>query len=268
MSAISKNAKTEIIKQISIVVEKYLRKASESPSANSGNPFIIAMLKDFEPLLHRIHGLKTSFGIEMEKIAEIIAIESWGKENVLRKSKLDISLPQNVFHKIDTIMNGLNNVRFHPNYNREKNEILYVCNKPSKKTEICRYESDLQLNDVSKHHHYYLEMKGPGPNTTEVSGAKRRLLTFLAFGFCHFQTKKIDSIICIYYNDKYPNPYRDPKVLNYFDPAGGMKVHDEFWNFIGRNPSTYKELLNLFESYGKNNKKRIWEGFSKLIDLK
>lgn len=268
MPAISINAKRKITKQINIVVDKYLQKASESPTANSGNPFIMAMLRDFEPLLHRIHGLKTSFGNEMEKIAEIVAIESWGKENVLRKSKLEILLPQNEFRKIDTIINGLTNVRFHPNYIKEKSEILAACNKPSKRTEKCKYEFDLKLYDTSNKHHYFIEMKGPDPNTTEVMGAKRRLLTLLAFGHIRFHKRKVDSIICVYYNDKHPKPYKNRKVLNYFDPAGDLKVHDEFWNFIGRNNSTYSELLQLFENYGKKNKKRIWNGFSKLIGVK
>ena len=84
MPAISQNAKRAIIKQIDLVVKKYLKKAIESSNANSGNPFVMALLKDFEPLLHRIHGLKTSLGSEMEKIAEIIAIEAWGCGNLSR----------------------------------------------------------------------------------------------------------------------------------------------------------------------------------------
>ncbi len=47
-----------------------------------------------------------------------------------------------------------------------------------------------------------------------------------------------------------------------------MKVHEAFWNFIGKSNSTYSELLKLFENYGKKNKKKIWNGFSKLIDMK
>ncbi len=32
--------------------------------------------------------------------------------------------------------------------------------------------------------------------------------------------------------------------------------------------NTYAELVYLFDEYGKLNKKRIWDGFSKLIDMK
>jgi hypothetical protein len=268
MPAISVKAKKQITKQIDLVVKKYLKKTSDSSDANSGNPFVMALLKDFEPLLHRIHGLKTSLGYEMEIIAEIIAIETWGKNNVTRKSRLDVSLPQNVFQKIDSIINGLSNVKFHPNYGKEKNEIFEACDNPSKKIEKHKYEFDLRLYDNSKKHYYFLEMKGPDPNTTEVPGAKRRLLSALAWGYHQHKTKKIDSIIGIYFNNKHPKPYKNPKVLNYFDPAGDMKVQEAFWNFIGKSSSTYSELLQLFENYGKKNKKKIWTGFSKLIDVK
>ena len=97
MPAISSKAKKEITNLISGVVDKYLKKASKAPTANSGNPFVMAILKDFEPLLHRIHGLKGSMGNEMEKIAEIIAIDAWGKNNVERKKSITIKMPSNVF---------------------------------------------------------------------------------------------------------------------------------------------------------------------------
>ncbi len=97
-----------------------------------------------------------------------------GQRQRYKKIELDVSLPQNVFQKIDSIINGLSNVKFHPNYDNEKNEIFKACDNPSKKIEKHKYEFDLRLYDNSKKHYYFLEMKGPDPNTTEVPGAKRR----------------------------------------------------------------------------------------------
>lgn len=268
MSALSSKTKKQITNQINLLVDKYLQKASDKPSDNSGNPFAMAILKDFEPLVHRIHGFKGSMGNEMEKIAEIIALEAWGTHNIQRKSKLIIKLPRNVFQKIDSILSDLSNVKVHPNYKNEKNEILKACNKPSKTFQEHTYQFDLKLYDATKKHHYFLEMKGPDPNTTEVPGAKRRLLTLLALGLFEHKTKNVDSFIGIYYNNMFPKPYKNAKVLYYFDPAGDMKVHEAFWNFIGKSNATYSELLHLFESYGKKNKKKIWDGFSKLINVK
>jgi hypothetical protein len=268
MPAISLKARKEITKLISELVNKYLQKATESPSANSGNPFVMAILKDFEPLLHRIHGLKGSMGNEMEKIAEIIALDSWGQTNVKRKSKVVIKLPINIFQAIDGIMSNLTNVKNHPNYQNEKKLLINAIKKSSKKIQEHKYEFDLSLYDSAKKQYYYLEMKGPDPNTTEVPGAKRRLLTALASGIVNHKTEKVDVAIGVYYNNKHPKPYNNPKVLNYFDPAGDIKVHEEFWNFLGKNRTTYSELLNLFENYGKKNKKKIWAGFSKLIYIK
>lgn len=265
---ISKKAEEQIYKLIDVIVSVYISRATVNSTQNSGNPFVMALLEDFEPLIHRIHGLKTSLGGQMEKIAEIIAMDSWGAENVNRKTKRNITLPTNVFQAIDAIINELNNVKKLPNYANEIKRVIDSCKVPSKSYSKVTYEIDLELFDKQSEHRYFLEMKGPDPNTTEVPGAKRRLLVELAWGFLNKKSKKMDSIFAIYYNNLHPKPYKNPKVLYYFDPDGGLLVHDAFWNFIGKDESTFRELVKIFERYGKENKKRIWTEFSKLIKIK
>lgn len=267
MRALSKATKKKITEQIHNVVNKYLEKAETKPKTNSANPFVMALLKDFDPLMHRIHGLKTSLGFEMEKIAEIIAIESWGKDNVKRKVKTNVSLPQNVYQIIDSIIDDLSNAKTLSHYENEKNKILEAITNPSEQSISHTYEFDLELMDSVNKNIFCLEMKGPDPNTTEVPGAKRRLLVALANNKINYKDYEVNSMFAIYYNNKYPKPYRNPKVLYYFNPERGLIVHDSFWNFIGKNDTTFSELLNLFEDYGSKHKKRIWDGFSKLIKL-
>jgi hypothetical protein len=265
--SLSKNIQTEINSLIDTVVQKYISKASDKPKADSGNPFVIALLKDFEPLIHRIHGLKTSLGSEMEKIAQIIANDAWGKNNVRRKLKENVTLPKNVLEVIDTIISNLNNVRTHSNYKKEKEMIIEACKRPSENEETQTFEFDLVIIDSKNNHTYILEMKGPDPNTTEVPGAKRRLLVAIAWAYFKTKSENIDSQLAIYYNNKHPKVYKNPKVHYYFDPEGGILVQEDFWNFIGKNKQTFISLTNMFETYGKTNKKKIWEGFSKLIEV-
>jgi len=264
----SKNVQNEIYSLIDIVVQKYIDKAIDKPKANSGNPFVMALLKDFEPLIHRIHGLKTSLGTEMEKIAQIIAIDAWGEDNIKRKIRETFELPKNALEKIDTIINNLSNIRNFSDYIKEKNEIINECKKPSKTKESLTFEYDLILNDPQIKRTFILEMKGPDPNTTEVPGAKRRLLAAIAWTYLNIESENIDSQLAIYYNNKYPKAYENPKVHKYFSPEGGILVQEDFWNFIGKNDRTFESLAKMFEDYGKQNKKKIWEGFSKLIDIK
>ncbi len=266
--SISKKANEQIYKLIDVMVTLYISRASKNSIQNSGNPFVMALLEDFEPLLHRIHGLKTSLGSEMEKIAEIIALDSWGVDNVERKVKRTFELPINVFRTIDQIINDLSDAKKHSNYPEEIKKVIEACKNTSKEMGKVTYEFDLQLYDIKKNHLFFLEMKGPDPNTTEVPGAKRRLLSELAWGYFNKKFKSIDALIAIYYNNQFPKPYKNPKVLGYFDPNGGMFVHDKFWNFVGKNEKTYDELLDIFKRYGKENKKRIWTEFSKLIKVK
>lgn len=269
MVVISSKAKISIEKLIDALVIKYIaRIKKDGHSKNSGNPFVMALLSDFEPIMHSIHGLKTSLGNEMEKIAEIIAIDKWGKENVNRKIKRDVVLPKSVYATIDSILNRLSNARTLSDYFTERDEIKIAVEKAkiSKEPEEShKYEFDLEIYDKRKNHYYFLEMKGPDPNTTEVPGAKRRLLTQLAWGYQYKNPRGVDCPIAIYYNNKYPSPYKNPKVLGYFNPNGGILLHEKFWNFIGKHDRTYSELLNIFKDYGRKNKKKIWNSFSRLI---
>lgn len=266
MTAISNNSRKEIYDLIDRVVSSYLKKASNHPKANSGNPFVVALFEDFEPLLHCIHGAKTSLGSEMEKMAEIIAKDAWGEKNVRRKINVDIALPQNVFTTIETIINDLSNSQKLSNYDNEKSKIIEACNNQSSTTENHTYQFDVELYDEKNKHWYYLEMKGPDPNTTEVPGAKKRLLAEMAWALYEKKYLNVDAFFAIYYNNKFPKPYKNPKVLYYFDPDGGLIIHDIFWNFLGKNESTFDELVDVFREYGEKNKKIIWEGFSKLIN--
>ncbi len=261
----SEKLQSEIYLLIEQVISEYLNKAKDAPIANSGNPFILALLKDFEPLIHRIHGLKGSMGNKMEKVAELIAIDAWGRENVRRKVKENVELPIKVFQLIDSIINNLSNAKTLSDYYKEKQEIIRACDKNFKKTQQHLYEFDLLLTDNEKRHLYILEMKGPDPNTTEVSGAKKRLLVSIAWNYIKNHPSDIDAKLAIYYNNKFPRVYKNPKVHYYFNPDGGIIVQDTFWNFLGKDENTFSDLVKLFEDYGKENKKRIWDGFSKLI---
>jgi len=176
-----------------------------------------------------------------------------------------VILPKNVYSTIDSIVNNLSNAKTLSDYYKEKELIKSALKKPSTRTESHTYEFDLEIYDNENNHYYFMEMKGPDPNTTEVPGAKRRLLTEMAWCMMKSGVKSVDSHFAIYYNNKFPKPYKNPKVLYYFNPDGGLLVHDQFWNFLGKNENTYFELIKIFQEYGKNNKERIWEAFSRLV---
>ncbi len=109
-----------------------------------------------------------------------------------------------------------------------------------------------------------LFQKQPSGLKTTVPGAKRRLLSEFAWGLFNNGSKKFDTYLAIYYNNVFPKPYTNPKVLYYFEPKG-LLVHDAFWNFIGRDDNTFNQLVEIFDRYGKENNQEIWEAFSALV---
>ena len=265
MSSISDSATKAITNLIDSKVNDYLGRAKASPKANSGNPFVKTLMKDFDPLVHRIHGLKTAMGNQLEKIAEILAVSGWGPGNVIHNDRVNITLPSNVFQTIDTILNLLSESKNIPDYPAEKQQLIEAIKNPSPTSETHRYEFDLSIYDPEANHKYYIEMKGADPNTTEIPGAKKRLLSLMCHAFVNENVKDADCILAIYYNNQFPNEYSNPKVKGIFDLHDGVFVQEDFWNFLGKDNHTYTDLLEIFETYGDQNKQRILEGFSALL---
>jgi len=257
--SLSKNIQTEINAFIDDVEQKYISNASDKPKVDSGNPFVMAFLNDFEPLIHRIHGLKKTLDREMKKITQIIANEAWGKSNVRRKIKEVVTLPENVLEVIDIIINNLNNAKTLSNYAKEKEMILEACKKPSKTSEKQTFEFDLVITDQKSKHIYILERKGPALNTVEVTDAKRRLLVAIAWAYFETGAKNIDSQLAIYYNNKYPKVYRNLNVFYNFDPEGGTLVQEDFWNFIGKDKNTFVSLTNIMEKQIKRKYGKVFQ---------
>lgn len=256
------------VKKIKLLLDDLLNnhigRALINPNNHSGNPFVLALFKQFEPLIHRIHGMKTSLGNQLEKIAEIIALQSVSEEYVQRNLNVNITLPRNVFAEIDRIINELSNAQNLSDYQREKDLVILACRNPSAESESHTYEFDLIITNPNTNHKVIIEMKGPDPNTTEVPGAKKRLLVGLAWLYLQGH-RNIDCKLGIYYNNKNPRPYRNAKVLAYFNPNGGILTQENFWNFLGSNDNIYPELIRFFNLYGEKNKRRILDSFQNLI---
>ncbi len=264
MPALKYNAVKEIKILLDNMLAKHLEKANIQPKIHSGNPFVLALFKEFEPLMHRIHGMKTSLGSQLEKIAEIIAVQNFTQPNVQRNLNINISLPRNVFAEIDRIINELSNAQNLSDYQREKDLVLLACQNPSAESESHTYEFDLIITNPATANKTIIEMKGPDPNTTEVPGAKKRLLVGLAWLYLEGH-RDIDCKLGIYYNNKSPNPYKNAKVFSYFNPNGGLLTQEQFWNYLGLNVKTYTELIQIFNLYGDKNKGRILNSFHNLI---
>lgn len=94
---------------------------------------------------------------------------------------------------------------------------------------------------------HLFEMKSPKPNKGQCAEMKHRLLTAFAI-------RRRESVhVCwgVPYNpygtsEAYAHPY----PLHMFDFGYEVKLGPELWNFLGNDPATYEQLLDLYREVG------------------
>jgi len=129
------------------------------------------------------------------------------------------------------------------NYNYEIKSIFAADSENLKDTKIM---IDLYLQD-KQGKEFFVEMKGPDPNKKEVRAAKADLLNVVAIkkrtvNLTKFN-KQIEVIFGVYYNNK-EGEYKNWKVSPLFEKNKGVRVQEEFWNFLG-GKDTFKDLLEM-----------------------
>lgn len=104
---------------------------------------------------------------------------------------------------------------------------------------------DLRLVTHSGEEHFF-EMKSAKPNKGQCIEMKQRLLTAIAIR----RRDKASAWWGVPYDPYGTAEYAHPYPLRFFDFAREVKVGATFWNFVGNDPRTYKELLAVYERIG------------------
>jgi hypothetical protein len=105
---------------------------------------------------------------------------------------------------------------------------------------------DLRLVTHSDEEHFF-EMKSAKPNKGQCIEMKQRLLTAIAIRGRDKASAWWGVPYDPYGNAEYAHPY----PLRFFDFAREVKVGATFWNFVGDDPKTYEELLNVYKRVGR-----------------
>lgn len=107
---------------------------------------------------------------------------------------------------------------------------------------------------------YFIDITTVKNNLKGFESLKLKMLRWIALRASTDKTVNANSYIAIPYNPYYPEPYArwNSTII---DPKDDIKVQEDYWNFIGNNPNTYKELLEIFEEVGKELRDKIDEMF-------
>lgn len=212
-------------------------------SKKSGNPFVDIIFGKYSNIRSFIHGVSTMLGSEYEIIARKIAQNNPNFE-VAQKFVLTGRISDNEKTVIKDLVKDLEEEGVGSDYDVEIKQIFKANSDNLKETRIT---IDLYIKD-KKGKEYFVEMKGPDPNKKEVRAAKEDLLNVVAIKkrdikLSEFNTK-VEILFGIYYYNADSGDYDNWKVSPMFEAGKGLKLQEEFWNFLG-GKGTFKELVEI-----------------------
>lgn len=172
---------------------------------------------------------------------EEITINTWRKE------------------KIDEILSRQRKSEIKPNWDLEVEEILNLKNN---KYENITVRFDLYIKRPNGKEEFY-SIKTVKPNLDQTEIAKRDMLYIKA-------CKELSEVyFALPFNPageggNYKEVHSIPYRLFNMDEDKSVLIGSEFWNKVGQDPNTYKNLLDIFERIGKKYSKKIREDYLKL----
>ncbi|CAA6805639.1 MAG: MjaII restriction endonuclease [uncultured Thiotrichaceae bacterium] len=192
----------------------------------------------------------TSFGQgPIEEISQILAIANGG-ESVRQKETL-VNINKGAIDEIERIISSLRSGENTPNWTKEVSKI-----QAFKKGDyvVRRIISDLWVQKDG--HETFISIKTVKPNIDQTEIVKKDMLLLKA------ENAKFNTFFGLYYNpggdsradynwsipSKIFDMKRDPCVL----------IGEEYWELVGGS-GAYQDLLEIFESVGKNTRKQLEE---------
>lgn len=187
----------------------------------------------------------TKLGTTFEEVARLIALEN--HKDAVRQYRVEGKISFKAIEMIETIRNSINSGGFDSTYHEYVKDVVRVSSGKGEK----RYRiADLYIltEDCNE---IFLEIKSPKPNKGQCLEATERLLEF------HALKKKTAPKIQTYYAMAYnpygieKNTYRHSFTTNYMDINQEVLIGQEFWEIVGKYPSTYNDVLKIYKIVGR-----------------
>ena len=245
---LSNNQKTKISTLLERKIdEKLKRYARETYSM----PFLARLIQDSEKVASYsfIHSIATTLGMSIyEDVSKIIAEET--AEECFRNYDIGGVISREQKSVINDIIRKLRNKEEKADHDSEVQQVLNVTANDGTAQSEGRIADFYMLRDGQE---YYFEIKTVKPNIDVFTKSKTKLLDWVAR-----RRRPVKVFLAFPYNPYYPKPYERFTEQGLLERGKEFLVGNEYWNFLGGN-HIFEELLDLFDSVGKEYKDKIRE---------
>ena len=245
---LSNNQKEKISTLLERKIEDKLKRyARESYSM----PFLTRLIQDSEKVASYsfIHSIATTLGMSIyEDVSKIIAEET--ADECFTKYDIGGVLSREQKSVINDIVRKLRNKEEKVNHDKEVQLVLSATPKDGTAQNEGRIADFYMFRDGLEH---YFEIKTVKPNIDVFTKSKAKLLEWVA------RRRKIVKVFLAFpYNPYHPKPYERFTEQGLLERSKEFLIGNEYWDFLG-GTNTFDELLDLFDSVGKDYKDKIKE---------
>jgi len=255
--SLSENQKNRIKILLTKKMENKLRRYGRETTSM---PFLARLIQDTEKIAAYsfIHSLATTLGMSIyEEVSVIIASEN--SQECFRNYGVGGAISTSQKSAIANIITELRNGNRHASIIKETEEVL----KASAENGVFQKSGNIadfymKRNNVEN----YFEIKTVKPNIDIFEKSKTKLLEWIAR-----RRTPIKVFLAFPYNPYHPEPYSRFTEVGMMDPPNDFLVGEEYWNFLG-GKNTFKELLDTFDTIGKEFKTSLQQKFKEIAKEK
>lgn len=216
--------------------------------SGGASPFVRSLFPEIKVAATLERSLNTALGWGWDKIAAMIARETYG--NGEHDYVVTGSIPAVTATAIESIINAYrDSPRRQPDTPTELEAILPSVGLAGPSEAVSEKDDAYFVTPDGVEHH--VEIKTPKPNYDQMRAAKRRILRISAVR----HPTPVRAFVGMPYN---PNgrygPYGWPVTSIYLDMSVDLLVGSDFWNYIGNSSETYDELLDCFYEVGATHR--------------
>ena len=256
--AMTESARNEI-KQL--IVDVMQKKINEYKAETEYKPFFEALFdKKSIAIGSIIQSLYTSFGMSIyEQISVILAKDAgnYAKRQYTLMGKIDKNTDSKIFAYWEKLKKNIKNKEI--TVSDKNKEIRLIKDSIQQGEQEKDGDSTVDVFIRTKEgKEFFIDITTVKNNLKSFEALKLKMLRWIALRASIDKEVNANSYIAIPYNPYYPNDYLDNRWNStILDRKNDILVQEDYWNFVGNNPNTYNELIDIFKEVGKEMQDEI-----------